>query len=111
MKIDTEIRYVTRPGANLFLELGFPPQEAKRLHLASQQQINDTGQLKEQLMGELAAWIKQHHLKQAEAAEILMVSRPRVSDVVNRKTTKFTIDALVEMLSRIGKPVRLAIGP
>jgi len=61
-------------------------------------------------MAELAAWIEQHHLKQAEAAEILRVSRPRVSDVVNRKTAKFTIDTLVKMLSRIGKPVRLAIG-
>lgn len=110
MKIDTEIRHVTRPGVNLFLELGFPPKEAQRLHQASQQQINDTRQLKEQLMAELAGWIEQHHLKQAEAAAILMVSRPRVSDVVNKKTTKFTIDTLVEMLSRIGKPVRLAIG-
>ena len=34
-----------------------------------------------------------------------MVSRPRVSDVVNKKTAKFTIDTLVEMLSRVGKPV------
>ena len=110
MKTDTEIRHVTKPGANLFLELGFPPEEARRLQVASKKQINDTRQLKEQLMGELASWIEQHHLKQAEAAEILMVSRPRVSDVVNRKTARFTIDALVEMLSRIGKPVRLAIG-
>lgn len=110
MKIDTEIRHVTKPGANLFLELGFPPAEAQRLQRASQQQINDTKQLKEQLMSELAEWIELHHLKQAEAAEILMVSRPRISDVVNKKTTKFTIDTLVEMLSRIGKPVRLAIG-
>jgi predicted XRE-type DNA-binding protein len=110
MKIDTQIRHVTKPGANLFLELGFSPPEAKRLQAASKQQINDTKQLKEQLMAELAAWIEQHHLKQADAAEILMVSRPRVSDVVNRKTSKFTIDTLVEMLSRIGKPVRLAIG-
>lgn len=110
MKTDTDIRHVTKPGANLFLELGFPPEEARRLQVASKKQINDTRQLKEQLMGELASWIEQHHLKQAEAAEILMVSRPRVSDVVNRKTARFTIDALVEMLSRIGKPVRLAIG-
>lgn len=61
-------------------------------------------------MGELASWIQDHRLKQADAAVILMVSRPRVSDVVNRKTSKFTIDTLVEMLSRIGKPVRLAVG-
>ena len=108
--IDTTIRHVSKPGANLFLELGFPPDEAKRLHRASQQQINDTRLLKEQLMTELATWIEQHQLKQADAAEILMVSRPRVSDVVNRKTGKFTIDALVEMLSRIGRTVRLAVG-
>ena len=48
-------------------------------------------------------------LKQAEAADILMVSRPRVSDVVNKKTSKFTIDTLVEMLSRVGKPVKLTV--
>lgn len=110
MKIDTDTRHVTRPGANLFLELGFPEEEAARLQAVSHRQINDTLRLKEQLMAELAEWIAQHHLKQAEAAEILMVSRPRVSDVVNRKTAKFTIDALVEMLSRIGKSVRLVIG-
>jgi hypothetical protein len=59
MTIDTEIRHVTKPGANLFLELGFSVAQAKRLQIASRQQINDT---------------------------------------------------LVEMLSRVGKPVRLAIG-
>lgn len=110
MTIDTKVRHVTRPGANLFLELGFPAEEATRLHTASQKQINDTRLLKEQLMTELSSWIDEHHLKQAEAAQILMVSRPRVSDVVNKKTTKFTIDTLVEMMSRIGKPVTLAIG-
>ncbi len=88
--------------------LGFAPEEAKRLQAASRKQINDTRLLKQQLMEELSSWIRAHHLKQADAAEILMVSRPRVSDVVNRKTAKFTIDTLVEMLSRIGKPLRLA---
>jgi phage-related protein/predicted XRE-type DNA-binding protein len=109
MKIDTDIRHVTKPGANLFLELGFTPKEARRLQAASRQQVDHTKLLKEQLMEELSAWIAQHELKQAAAAEILMVSRPRVSDVVNKKTAKFTIDTLVEMLSRIGKPVTLAI--
>ncbi len=75
MKIDTEIRHVTKPGANLFLELGFPPEEAKRLHLASQKQINDTKQLKEQLMAELAAWI-------------VGTSRPALYDVPSRGHAK-----------------------
>lgn len=62
------------------------------------------------MLSELAEWLEQHHLKQAEAAQNQMVSRTRVSDVVNKKTTKFTIEVLVEMLSRVGKLVRLAIG-
>ncbi len=110
MTIDTVVRHVTKPGANLFLELGFSPAEAKRLHAASRKEINDTRLLKQQLMAELSGWIAEHHLKQSEAAAILMVSRPRVSDVVNKKTSKFTIDTLVEMLSRVGKPVRMEVG-
>ena len=101
---------MTKPGAKLFRELGFGPDEAQRFQAESQQQINDTKVLKEQLMVELSKWITDNHLKQADAAEILMVSRPRVSDVVNMKVGKFTIDTLVDMLSRVGKPVRLAIG-
>ena len=110
MKIDTAVRRVTKPGANIFLELGFPPAEARRLHAASRKQINETQRLKRQLMDELSAWIVEHRLKQAEAAEILMVTRPRVSDVMNRKAAKFTIDTLIELLSRIGKPVKIAVG-
>ena len=110
MTIDTQIRHVTKPGANLFRELGFAPDEAERFQAESKQQINDTRVLKEQLMVELSKWISENHLKQADAAHILMVSRPRVSDVVNMKASKFSIDTLVTMLSRVGKPVRLAIG-
>ena len=69
----------------------------------------DTQLLKQQLMDELSTWIAEHHLKQAEAAEILMALRPRVPDLVNSKTAEFTIDTPMEMLSRVGKPVKLAI--
>ena len=80
-----------------------------RLDAASRQQINDLRRLKEQLTAELAGWIATHGLRQTDAAAILMVTRPRVSDVVNRKTAKFTIDALVEMLGRAGKCVSVAV--
>jgi len=30
MTIDTKIRHVTKPGANIFLELGFSAEEARR---------------------------------------------------------------------------------
>ncbi len=110
MAIDTETRHVTKAGANIFLELGFEPEEAEQFYAESQRQINNTTALKEQLMTELAQWIADHHLKQIEAAEIFQVSRPRISDLVNKKTSKFTFDTLLNMLNRIGKPVSLAIG-
>jgi predicted XRE-type DNA-binding protein len=53
--------------------------------------------------------MKDASVTQAVAAEVLQVTRPRVSDVVNHKVEKFTIDALVSMLGRIGKQVRLAV--
>ncbi len=109
-KTDTRVRHVTKPGANLFAELGFSPDDAKRYQAESRERIDATLALKEQLMGELASWIKERHLKQGEAAEILHVTRPRVSDVVNKKTGKFTIDALVDMLARVGKPVKVVVG-
>jgi predicted XRE-type DNA-binding protein len=110
MTIDTEIRHITKAGANLFLELGFDSTEAEQLNAQSQQQINNTQALKEQLMTELTQWITDNHLKQAEAAEILHVSRPRISDLVNKKVSKFTFDTLLNMLNRIGKPIKIAIG-
>jgi predicted XRE-type DNA-binding protein len=81
MTIDTEIRHVTKPGANLFRELGFSAEEAKLLQAASRKQINDTQQLKEQLMSELA--METTSSQAGRGRKILMVSRPRVSDVVN----------------------------
>jgi len=88
MTIDIEIRHVTKVGANLFLELGFPLTEAKKLQAASRKQINDTRALKQQLMPELSKLDRRASAQQADAAQILMVSRPRVSDVVNQKTAE-----------------------
>jgi putative alpha-1,2-mannosidase len=41
MKIDTQIRHVSKPSANLFLDLGFSAADAKRMHAASRRQVNN----------------------------------------------------------------------
>ncbi len=81
----------------------------KRLLAHADAQIDASIRLKQQLMDEIAEWVKETSVTQAVAAEVLRVTRPRVSDVVNHKVEKFTIDALVSMLARIGKQVRLAV--
>lgn len=109
MSIETKSMHVTPAGGNVFADLGFEPEEAVALKAESQRIISEKLAIKESLMDELAGWIEASKLKQTEAAEILGVTRPRVSDLVNRKTLKFTIDALVDMLARTGKHVQLSV--
>ena len=40
---------------------------------------------------------------QAEAARVLHVTQPRVSDLLNGKLSKFSVDALGDMLRRAGQ--------
>ena len=108
MKVHTKSRHRTKVGGNVFLGLGFAPKEAKRLLAHADAQIDESMRLKQQLMDEIAEWMKGTSVTQAAAAEVRHVTRPRVSDVVNHKVEKFTIDALVSMLTRIGKQVHLA---
>jgi len=103
------ITHVTPVGGNIFADLGFEPDEAARLLAETDAVISEKLAIKNSLMTELTGWIESKHLKQAEAAEILGVTRPRVSDVINKKAIKFTIDALVDMLARTGKHVQLSV--
>ena len=50
-------------------------------------------------------------LKQREAAEILRMSQPRVSDLLRGRIDLFSTDALIDMLARLGTHVRLTIKP
>ena len=96
-KIDTKTSHVTRAGDNIFSDLGFEPEEAVKL------------KIKYQLMAEVSEWIKAQQLKQEDAAKILGVSRPKVSDVMTGKIGKFTIDTLVDLLERTGKHVTVNV--
>src|SRR5438034_8869991 len=102
MSIDTKSRHRTKAGGNVFLDLGFAPKDAKRLLAHADAQIDESIRLKQQLMDEIADWMREANVTQSAAAEVLHVTRPRISDVVNHKVEKFTIDALVSMVSRIG---------
>ncbi len=107
--IDTKLAHVTETGGNVFLDLGFSPEEAFDLKADLQRQIAEKEAIKKKLMEEIAVWMDEKNLKQEEAAQILGVSRPRISDVVNQKMPKFTIDALISMLTRAGKHVEFSV--
>ena len=109
MKSNTKSMHKTPVGGNVFADLGFDAQEAILLKAESNRVISEKLAIKESLMSELAVWMNEQHLKQSDAAQILGVTRPRVSDVMNKKAVKFTIDALVDMLARTGKRVQLSV--
>jgi predicted XRE-type DNA-binding protein len=109
MKRNTQLGHITPAGANIFADLGFEAKQAAKLLDESNKIISEKLLIKELLMTELAVWIEEKDLKQADAAQILGVTRPRVSDVINKKTIKFTIDSLVDMLARTGKHVQLSV--
>lgn len=109
MSVTTKSVHVTPVGGNVFDDLGFEPAEAAALQAKSKFIISEKLLIKERLMSEISGWIDENKLRQADAAQILGVTRPRVSDVINKKTIKFTIDALVDMLARTGKQVMLTI--
>ena len=50
----------------------------------------------------LRAFIEDRGLPQSRAARLLGVSQPRVSDLVRGRIELFSIDALVQMLGRVG---------
>ena len=50
-------------------------------------------------------------LTQAEAAKVLRVTQPRVSDLLRGRIDLFSTDALIDMLARLGVGVRLIVKP
>ena len=58
--------------------------------------------LRSQLMDILAAYIRNEGITQKEAALRFGIPRSRVSELVNDRISKFTIDKLVNMAARVG---------
>ena len=61
---------MTRSTGNVFRDLGFPPDEAEHLRIRSD------------LLIQLQKAIRSQGLKQADAAKLLDVTQPRVSDLM-----------------------------
>lgn len=84
-----------RSSGNVFTDLGFPKEEAAHLLIRAD------------LMIQLKKLIEERGLTQKHAAEVLGVTQPRISDLVRGRIDLFSIDTLVEMLTRMGVAVTL----
>ena len=61
--------------------------------------------IRAELVIQLDREIAESGITQKQAAELLGVSQPRVSDLLKGKIEKFSIDMLVNMLASLGKKV------
>ena len=83
------VRRMERSSGNVFADIGFPPEEAAHLLIRAD------------LMGQVRTLIAARGLTQKLAAKALGVTQPRVSDLVRGRIDLFSIDTLVEMLTRL----------
>jgi len=86
-----------KSSGNVFADLGFEAEEAANLKLRSQLMIAADKVLIEK------------KLTQQAAAKALGISQPRVSDLLRGKAEKFTIDSLVNILTKLGHEVTLQV--
>ncbi len=86
---------VVNSSENIFIALGYPPDEAAIL------------QMRADLMADLRKFIKNKRLTQAKAAEILGVSQSRVSDLIRGKWERFSLEMLITLATRAGMHVTL----
>ena len=71
-------------------------------HVAHDEEVASKMALKMELSIFITDCIKKLGLKQSEAAARLNVTQSRVSELTTGKIEKFTIDAMMDMLDRLG---------
>lgn len=82
---------------SIFDDLDFPHEEAVNLKIRAR------------LMRAVEEELDKQHLTQIQAAKILGITQPRISDLKRGKIHLFTIDILVNMLAKLGKPVYIIL--
>jgi predicted XRE-type DNA-binding protein len=81
---------LTRSSGNVFRDLGFPGDEPEYLKVRAELMVN------------LQKAITARGLKPAQAAKLLRVTKPRVSDLMRGRIDLSSIDTLIDMLARLG---------
>ncbi|PKO43537.1 MAG: hypothetical protein CVU29_10855 [Betaproteobacteria bacterium HGW-Betaproteobacteria-22] len=66
-------------------------------------------EIKKNLLKMLEQWIQENDPSHEQIAIKLAVSLNVVADIVHQRFDKFTVDRLIDLVLRTGKPVRLVI--
>jgi predicted XRE-type DNA-binding protein len=88
---------ITRGTGNVFADLGLP-DAAER-------------QTKTRLALAINRVIKEQHLKQVDAAQLLGVPQPKVSALVNYRLDGFSVEKLMDFIVALGRDVEIVVRP
>ncbi len=88
---------IERSSGNVFKDLGFSDAEVESLLIRCD------------LMIEIEKIIKAQGWTQSEAASMLGIVQPRISELVHGKIDRFTVDTLLQYLSMLGKKVTFSV--
>jgi len=90
---------ITESSGNIFEDLGFDKEEAANLLIRTE------------LIVQIRDYIQKRGLKQKTAADMLSVKQPDISAIMQLKIEKFTIDRLVNFLTRLNHKVEISSKP
>lgn len=88
---------IERGSGNVFLDVGFPADEAQNLLLRAE------------LMVQVERYVKRNGGTQQMAARSLGVTQPRLNQLLKGRIELFSLDALVNMLAKVGMRVELRV--
>ncbi len=83
--------------SDIFQDLGFDPAQSENLRIRAE------------VMNALISHLENRKLTQAQAAKLLGVTQPRISDLMRGKIQLFSIDTLVNFLAAVGLRVDLRV--
>ena len=86
-----------KSGETVFSALGFDAEQSENLRLRAE------------LMIEIEAVLNERKLTQVAAAKLFGVSQPRVSNLLKGRIDLFTVDTLLNWLSKLDKHVELVV--
>ena len=88
---------IEKGSGNIFRDLGFPPGEAQNLIMRAE------------LMIKIEQFVRKSGMTQKEAAHLIGITQPRLNLLLKRKIDLFSLDALVNMVARVGMQVKLTV--
>ena len=88
---------ITRGSGNVFRDIGFSKDEAENLKLRAE------------LMMRIEDFYEKSGMTQGQVAKALGLTTPRFNALLKGKITLFSLDALVNIVTRAGMSVRLQV--